>query len=390
MHIPTLPRFEFATAARIVYGVGALKEVGPLARSFGVRALVVTGRDLERVRALEVFLRASQVETVRFAVPGEPRTTDIELGVELGQSEDCDLVIGFGGGSAIDAAKAIAAMLGNPGDLFDHLEVVGRGLPLNGPALPCLAIPTTAGTGAEVTRNSVLTSPPHQIKASLRSPCLLPRVALIDPELTLSLPPQLTACTGLDALTQLIEPFVCCRANPLVDALCREGIARAVNSLRRAYAAGSDLNAREDMSLASLLGGLALANAGLGAVHGFAAPIGGLCQAPHGAVCAALLPHVCQANLKALRERAPTSPALVKYAQLAPILTGNPCATPDEAVLWLQQLTRDLSIPSLRTHGLSESDLPALASKAGQASSMKANPIPLPSNELEAILRAAL
>lgn len=390
MHTPSLPRFEFATAARIVYGTGALKEAGPLARAFGVRALVVTGRGLERARALEELLHASQVESVRCAVPGEPRTTDIELGVELGRREDCDLVIGFGGGSAIDAAKAIAAMLGNPGDLFDHLEVVGRGLPLNRPSRPCLAIPTTAGTGAEVTRNSVLTSPSHQVKASLRSPCLLPRVALIDPELTLSLPPQLTACTGLDALTQLIEPFVCCRPNPLVDALCREGIVRIARSLRRACAAGSDLSAREDMSLASLFGGLALANAGLGAVHGFAAPIGGLCQAPHGAVCAALLPHVCQANLKALRERAPESPALAKYAQLAPLLTGDPRATPDDAVLWLLRLTRELGIPTLRTHGLSEPDLPALASKAGQASSMKANPIPLRSNELEIILRAAL
>jgi alcohol dehydrogenase class IV len=323
-------------------------------------------------------------------VPGEPRTTDVELGVELGQSEDCDVVIGYGGGSAIDAAKAIAAMLGNPGDLFDHLEVVGRGLPLNRPALPCLAIATTAGTGAEVTRNSVLSSPQHQVKASLRSPCLLPKVALVDPELTFPLPPLLTACTGLDALTQLIEPFVCSRANPLVDALCLDGMARVAKSLRRACAAGFDLAAREDMSLASLFGGLALANAGLGAVHGFAAPIGGTCPAPHGAVCAALLPHVFLANVRALSDRAPGSPTLTKYDQVARVLTGNPRSTPDEAAAWLLQLSKDLGVPGLRAYGLSEAAVAGVVAKAGQASSMKANPISLETSELETILQAAL
>lgn len=383
-------RFEFATAGRILFGPGTLGEIGPLAAALGRRALVVTGRSPDRAAGLLSRLAAEGVSGTRFPIPGEPTTTRVLEGVAQARELDCDLVVGFGGGSALDAAKAIAALLGNEGDLFDYLEVIGRARPLPRPGVPCLAVPTTAGTGAEVTRNSVLASPEHRFKVSLRSPHLLPRVAVVDPELTLDLPPAITAATGLDALTQLIEPYVCLRANPLVDALCAEGIRRAARALPRACAHGRDLEARVDMALASLFSGLALANAGLGAVHGFAAPIGGMFPAPHGAVCAALLPHVMATNLRALRARQPASPALERYDEIARWLTGRPQARGEDGVHWVRDLVEALGIPPLRTYGLTETEVPAVVEKAAQASSMQANPIRLIREELTGILRRAL
>ena len=305
-------RFEFASAARIIFGPGTVTQIGALARELGRRALVTTGLDPAQGEPVLVSLAAAGVDYVTLVVSGEPTTDLARQGARLARESDCDLVIGLGGGSAIDAAKAIAALAANGGDPLDYLEVVGRGQPLTQPSLPCIAIPTTAGTGAEVTRNAVLASPEHGIKASLRSPTMLPRLALVDPELTYSLPPAVTASTGLDALTQLIEPFTSSKANPLTDALCREGMMRAARSLRTAYEDGRDAAAREDMALASLFGGLALANAGLGVVHGFAGPVGGMFHAPHGAVCAAFLPHVMAVNARALRARQPGSAALAR------------------------------------------------------------------------------
>ncbi|RPI12577.1 MAG: iron-containing alcohol dehydrogenase, partial [Acidobacteriales bacterium] len=286
-------RFEFATATRIVFGPGTLREIAPAVREMGVRALPVTGSRPEIATGLGL-------DCVPYAVPGEPTVDLVRQGVQLAREERCDVVIGLGGGSAIDAAKAIAALVPNSGEPLDYLEVVGKGRALEKPSLPFIAVPTTAGTGSEVTRNAVLASPDHRVKASLRSPYMLARLAVVDPELTYDLPPAVTASTGLDALTQLIEPYVSSRANPMTDSLCVEGMRRAARSLPRAFADGRDGEARLDMSLASLFGGLALANAGLGAVHGFAAPIGGAFEAPHGAVCAALLPLVMDANIRAL------------------------------------------------------------------------------------------
>ncbi len=262
-------RFEFATATRIVFGAGVLREAGPLARDLGSHALVATGRDCRRAQPLLTLLHEHGLAASVFSVPGEPELDTIRHGANLAREKACDLVIGFGGGSAIDAGKAIAAMLTNDGDLLDYVEIIGRGRALARPSAPFIAIPTTAGTGSEVTRNSVLASPEHRLKVSLRSPLMLPRIALVDPALTCDLPPALTASTGLDALTQLIEPYTCSRANPMTDALCVEGIRRAGRSLRAAFADGGNAAAREDMSVASLFGGMALANAGLGAAHGF-------------------------------------------------------------------------------------------------------------------------
>ena len=383
-------RFEFATATRIIFGAGALWEVGPLAAEMGSRALLVTGRSPARAVPLLDALSAQEIGAVTFSVAGEPTTEVARLGTQRAREAGCDLVIGFGGGSALDTGKAVAALLTNGGDPLDYLEVIGRGQPLTQPSAPCIAIPTTAGTGAEVTRNAVLLSPEHRVKVSLRSPLMLPRLALVDPELTHSMPPEVTASTGLDALTQVMEPYVSNRANPLTDALCREGMRRAARSLRRAYQHGDDATAREDMALVSLFGGLALANARLGAAHGFAGPMGGMFPAPHGAVCASLLPHVMAVNVRALQERFPESEALRRYDEIACILTGSERATAEDGVAWVGELCQAVSVPSLASYGVTEEDLPVLIEKAAASSSMKGNPIVLTPDEMSEILVRAL
>jgi len=383
-------RFEFATATRIIFGAGTLKQIGPIAAEMGHRALVVTGLATALTRPLLDLLAGQGIDREIFPVSGEPTLEVVRQGIQHVRLATCDLVIGFGGGSAIDTGKAIAALMTNSGDLLDYLEVVGKGKPITQPAAPYIAISTTAGTGAEVTRNAVLASPEHRVKVSLRSPHMLPRVALVDPELTYSLPPEVTASTGLDALTQLVEPFVSIRANPVTDAFCREGMHRAARSLRQAYEHGDDVNAREDMALASLLGGLALANAGLGAVHGIASVVGGMFPAPHGAVCARLLPHVMETNVHALQERQPGSDALRHYDEVARILTGSDQAKAADGVTWVQELCQALRIPPLASYGMTPADLSTVVDKSAVASSTKVNPSQLNSDEMGEILTRAM
>jgi alcohol dehydrogenase class IV len=375
-------QFEFATATRILFGVGKLAEVAPAAAALGRHALVVTGSTPGRAQKLLDSLSSEGLKSTIHSVSGEPKITDAQAGTECARQNGCDLIIAFGGGSTIDAGKAIAALCTNPGEPLDYLEVIGGGQPLTQSPAPFIAIPTTAGTGAEVTRNAVLASPEHRVKVSLRHPLMLPTLAIVDPQLTYELPPELTATTGLDALTQLIEPFTCNRANPMTDALCREAIPRAARSLQSACQ-NPNPAAREDMALASLHGGLALANSGLGAVHGFAAPIGGMFKAPHGAVCAALLPHVMDINLEVLSDRK-------RYTEMAHLLTGNPNATAKDGVDWVKTLVATLKIPGLTNYGISKGDFPDIIKKARTANSMKANPVSLDDAQLTGILQAAL
>ena len=382
--------FEFATATRIIFGAGGHSQIGANVKNLGRRALVVTGKNPARAEKLLAILSASGNDAVTFTVAGEPEIATVENGVAFAKNENCDFVIAIGGGSVIDAGKAIAALLTNGGELLDYLEIIGRGKALTKRPAPFVAIPTTAGTGAEVTRNAVLASPEHKVKVSLRSPLMLPTIAVVDPELTHDLPPALTASTGLDALTQLIEPYVCLRANPLTDGFCEQGIFRAARSLRECVFHGQNKSAREDMALASLFGGLALANAGLGAVHGFAAPIGGMFSVPHGAACAALLSSVMAANLRALREREPQNQALVRYQKVAALLTGDANATAAAGVEWVQKLVADLPVPKLGAFGIREEHVADICAKAANASSMKANPIALTPDELAQTLRLAL
>lgn len=375
--------FEFATATRILFGPGKLAEAPEAVRALGGhKVLLVTGRDTTRAAPLREGLERLGLSTVTFAVEGEPTVELAREGTSTARSAGCDAVVAFGGGSALDAGKAIAALAANGGEPLDYLEVVGRGQALTKPSLPLVAIPTTAGTGSEVTRNAVLGVRDAQVKASLRSPHMLPRLALVDPELLAGAPRGVLASSGLDALSQLIEPFLSARANPLTDALAREGMRRSARSLRRAVMEGPDAAAREDLALASLFGGLCLANAGLGAVHGFAAPVGGMFEAPHGAVCAALLPATLEVNLRALRARAPSHPALPRFQEVAVLLTGRADARAEDAIIWVRELCQALGVPGLGRYGLTETDVPRLVSRAKAASSMKANPLPLTDEEL--------
>jgi len=381
-------RLEFATAARIVFGPGTKREAVAAAAALGRRVLVVTGGTPERAEPVLADLRAEGLQVETFPVAEEPTVETARAGVRRAQEAGSEVVIGLGGGSVLDAGKAIAALLANDGDPLDYLEVVGRGQPLQRPSLPCIAVPTTAGTGAEVTRNAVLASPPHGVKASLRGPGMFPCLAVVDPDLSASLPPAVRASTGLDALTQLIEPFVSLAANPLSDSLCREAMPRAARSLRRACR-DNDAAAREEVALASLFSGLALANARLGAVHGCAAVLGGRRAAPHGAVCARLLPAIMEANVRALERRAPGGPGLARYAEVARLLTGQD-ASIVAGIAWVRALCSDLGIPPLGRYGLTAAELPALAAEAQRASSMRGNPIVLTDEELTAALTEAL
>jgi len=375
--------FELAAPGRVIFGAGVSAQAASAASALGAKcALVVTGRSAERSEGLRKGLT---IASVAYSIPSEPTMAMVDDGRQLARDRHCDLVIAFGGGSAIDAGKAIAALAGNPGALTDYMEVVGQGRPLPRPGLPCIAIPTTAGTGAEVTKNSVLTSPEANVKASLRSPHLLPLVSLVDPDLLAETPPAITAATGLDALSHLVESFVSLRANPFTMALGREGMARIARSLRPAYQQGLTPERREDLALASLFGGLCLANAGLGAVHGFAAPLGGMWHAPHGAVCAALLPAVMRANVSALKARASQDSALGRYAELDRLLAEGA-----DAPAWVAELVGALGIQGLASLGMTARDVPLLVEKARAASSMRGNPITLTDEELGEIVAESM
>jgi alcohol dehydrogenase class IV len=392
-----LVSFDIRTAGQILVGPGVRAQVAPAMVALGAKSvLIVSGRDPGRAAALIADLAAHGIAAIAFVVAAEPTVDVVRAGVRAVGDGGVDAVVAIGGGSALDAGKAIAALAANGGDPLDYLEVVGAGRKLARASLPFVAVPTTAGTGSEVTRNAVLSVPEARIKASLRSPLMLPRMAVIDPDLLATAPRAVIASSGLDALSQVIEPFLSNRANPITDSLARDGISRSARALRRAYELGladaAQSDNREDLVLCSLLGGLCLANAGLGAVHGFAAPLGGMFGAPHGAVCAALLPHVLGVNLRALRAREPAHPALARMLELAHLLTGAPIGdlTADDGIAFVVDLCRALEIPGLGHYGMTTADIPGLVEKAKMASSMKGNPLPLSERELTEIAERAL
>jgi alcohol dehydrogenase class IV len=385
--------FEFATAQQILFGCGKIGELPALAARHAIRrAMVVTGSSLSRVQPVVDLLTRAAIEVVHFAVSTEPSIPLLRHGVAKARDAGCDGVVAIGGGSVIDTGKAIAALMRNSADLFEYLEVIGRGRPLENASAPCIAVPTTSGTGAEVTRNAVLFSPEHAVKVSLRSPTMLPVAAIVDPDLTRNMAPQTTAWSGMDTLTQLIEPFTSSRANPLTDALCLEAIPRAAQALPRAFRNGEDIEARTAMSLASLFGGMALANAGLGVVHGFAAPLGGMFTAPHGAICAAILPHGMAANIAHLNAHPgpQTDATLLRYRTVARCLTAREQAQPEDAVAFVRKLSHELQIPSLASFGMSAGVADEVVEKAARASSMKANPVALSREELKEIYLRSL
>ncbi len=379
--------FEFATAGRIIFGTGRAAELPGLLAGLGSRLLVCTGAHPDRHRAL---LDSLAQPTAVFPVGGEPTAGLARAATAAAREHGADVIAAIGGGAVIDTAKAAAMLLGNGGDPLDYLEVVGSGRAIARPALPCVAVPTTAGTGAEVTANAVLAVPEHRVKASLRSPLVIPAVALVDPGLTVSCPPPVTAASGLDALTQCLEPMVSRQATPLTDALAAEGLRRAAAGLRAAFADGGNIRARADMALCSLLGGMALANAKLGAVHGLAGVIGGTAAVPHGIACAALLAPVIEASVRALRAREPGHPALDRYASAARLLTGRADAGIDDGLAWIRQTLALLQVPGLAAFGLTPGQAGEIAAKAVHASSTQGNPVALSTGELRAAVLQAL
>jgi alcohol dehydrogenase class IV len=383
----TATGFEFATAGRILAGAGRAAELPSVLSGLGSRVLVCTGANPARHAGL---LAGLGLPAAAFPVSGEPTIGLARAGVAVAHEHGADVVAAIGGGSVIDLGKAVAMLLANGGDPLDYLEVVGSGQKVTRPAVPCVAVPTTAGTGAEVTANAVLAVPEHGLKASLRSPLMIPRVALVDPALTVSCPPAVTAASGLDALTQCLEPFVSVRATPVTDGLAREGLRRAAAGLRTAYADGRDLAARTDMATCALLGGMALANAKLGAVHGLAGVIGGTADVPHGVACAALLAPVIEANVRALRSGPPGSPVLDRYAEVAGLLTGQPGASIQDGLAWIRETLIRLGVPGLAVFGLGPGNADDIAAKAMISSSMQGNPVPLSQGQLKAVLLEAL
>jgi alcohol dehydrogenase class IV len=383
----TVPSFEFATAGRIMAGPGRAQELPGVLAPLGSRVLVVTGADPARHDGL---LASLGLPAAVFPVAAEPTVDLARAAVAAAREHGADVIAAIGGGSVIDTGKAVAMLLGNGGDPLDYLEVVGSGRAITRPAVPCVAVPTTAGTGAEVTANAVLAVPSHQVKASLRSPLMIPRVALVDPLLTVSSPPSVTAASGLDALTQCLEPFVSVQATPLTDGLAREGLRRAGSGLRAAYADGSDVAGRADMAMCSLLGGMALANAKLGAVHGLAGVIGGTADVPHGIACAALLAPVIEANVRAARSSPSGAGVLARYTEAAQLLTGDSAADLADGLAWIRETLTLLRVPGLASFGLRPQQAEDIAAKALVSSSMKGNPVPLSEADLRAVLLQAL
>ncbi len=381
--------FEFATARRIIFGACSAKKIADNTLNLGHKPLIVTGKNQDRCKFLLDDFAKRNINCEIFSVNGEPTTEGVTECLKLANSSKTDVIIGIGGGSAIDTGKAVSALITNNGNLFDYLEIIGKGKPIKNPTIPFIAVPTTAGTGAEVTKNAVIKSREHSVKVSLRSPLMLPDIAIIDPLLTHSMPKEVTVSTGLDAFTQVIEPYVSNKANILTDTICEEGIKRISQSLLKVFNDGTNAEAREDMCIGSLFGGIALTNAKLGAVHGFAGPLGGMIDAPHGLICGILLPHVIKANIKALEERDLSSIVLTKYEKIAKIVTNKEEAKPKDLIKWIDELYEKLNMPHLSEVNLREEQIGELINKAKETSSMKGNPVELTDEELKGIIKDA-
>ncbi|WP_321829352.1 iron-containing alcohol dehydrogenase [Thalassovita sp.] len=374
--------FDFASAGRIRFGRGVIAEAPEAIAALGRRVFLVQGASARHGGALIPALSALGVQVAPFTCAKEPDLPLLNAAISEAQAAGVDCVVALGGGAAIDLGKAVAALIPAPGGAMDHLEVVGKGLPLTADPLPFVAIPTTAGTGAEVTKNAVITVPEHARKVSLRDARMLADLALVDPGLTDNTPKAVTLASGLDAVTQVIEPYLSARANPLTDALCRAAIPRGLSALRQLMQ-DEDPAARDDLAFTSLCGGLALANAGLGAVHGLAGVIGGVAPtAPHGAICGALLPHVLKAN----REACAGQPDLLdRFDEVQDWIDGSLT----ERRSTLEQWSAQHGLPGLAAMGVSPETFAAIADAAAASSSMKANPVALPSDVLEQLLHAA-
>jgi alcohol dehydrogenase class IV len=379
-------KIDFSTSNRIIFGSGEAKKIGDYISGLGKHVFVIRGNNPVYGNKFFESIEKLNLEISYFSVNREPDIEMLNEAVNQARKNLSDFVIGFGGGSVIDSGKVVASLLNNEGNLIDFLEVVGEGLPPKKPSKPFIAMPTTAGTGSEVTRNAVVDVPEKKVKVSMRNSYMLPAIALVDPELTLALPQQITATTGMDAFVQVIEPYVCNTPNPMVDMFCRDAIPRASINLIKAYQDGFNFEARENMSWVSLMGGLSLANARLGAVHGFAGPIGGMFHAHHGAVCACLLPAVEKVNIETLLENDSENPVLKRYRELSVWVTNDKDADLNDCINYFEELCKKMKIPRLQDLGIEKNDFPQIVEKAKNSSSMKGNPVRLNDEDLIHIL----
>lgn len=384
------PAFILSRLPRIVFGAGCFDQLAPETARLGRHALVVTGARSFRAGPhwprLMQALAANNIAVESLAVAGEPTAELVDNAVTAFKGAGVDVVVGLGGGSALDAAKAIAGLLPSGASVMDHLEIVGRGIPYHGPALPLIAVPTTAGTGCEATRNAVISRiGPDGFKRSFRHDALMPALALVDPALLDGAPRAVLAANGMDALTQLMESFTSTRANALTDGLAWAGLEAVAEGFMAALDGNPAGQAR--MAFAAMVSGICLAHTGLGAVHGLASPLGAAFPIPHGTVCGTLVAAVTQANIAALRERDPLGPALPKYRRLGTLLGGGDGLDTLEATL--QRWVDALAMPRLSGFGMTEADIPGIVAASG-GTSMQTNPLVLSEAELSAILRQRL
>lgn len=401
-------KLEFGGPGEIIFGSGSIRRAGELARRFGARAAIVTGgaslRASGALERVEADLRGHGVESLALGAAGEPTVAMIDELVARAREFAPDCVLAIGGGGAMDAGKAVAALLSNAaaGDSShgsplescrEFLEGVGSGRAISRPSTPVIAAPTTAGTGSEATKNSVIRSDDWTFKKSMRSPFMRPAISLVDPELTMGAPAAVTAASGADALTQLVEAFVTARRNTFTDGLAREGLRLAAWALERVHVQPDDLEAREAMAMASLIGGVALDNAGLGAVHGLASPIGAFHDIPHGVICANLLAPITAANIRAAREREDDDPAaldvLKRYGDLAQLFNGDFACEPEPLAGFLEFRVQQLGIPTLGACGMTAGDIPRVIANC-RAGSMRGNPFELDDATMAAAIERAL
>lgn len=393
-----LNSFAIARLPRIEFGPGTLARLPGIAHHYGRRMLIVTGArsfiDGQHWHALADGLRERGIRWHTIQVQDEPSPELVDEAVRTLHDASFDAVIGIGGGSALDAAKAIAGLLRPGNSVMDHLESVGPELPYRGPATPFIAVPTTAGTGSEATKNAVLSRHGEGgFKKSFRDDKLMAEWAIVDPDLLASCPPTIIAANGMDAFTQLLESYVSTRANPFTDALALSGIEAVRDSLLPWFeGVGDDAENRSRMAYAALLSGIALAQAGLGSVHGLAAPLGAFFPIPHGVACGTLVATATRMNIAALQKRAPDSPALARYAAVGRLLAGE--GGPGVAPLTtlpnvLDDWTGRLGISRLASYGVTERDIPRIVANC-RGSSMKTNPVTLSDDEIAALLLARL
>ncbi|MDQ1847401.1 iron-containing alcohol dehydrogenase [Gemmobacter fulvus] len=375
--------FSIAVPGRILFGRGEAAKAPGLIAAFGVRGIVVHGADAARAGWLMQGLRAAGCEALGIACAGEPVLAVLEQAVAQARAHRPDWIVALGGGAALDLGKAIAALVPAPGEAMDYLEVVGRGLPLEAAPLPFIALPSTAGTGAEVTKNAVIGVPAQGRKVSLRDDRMLARLAIVDPALTDDCPRAVTLASGLDAITQVIEPYISCKATPYTDAITRPVIGPGLAALVTLMA-GEDAQARDTLAWTSVCGGMALANAGLGAVHGLAGVIGGQTGAAHGAICGVLLGPVLAMN------RARTDgQARARIDEVCALISGVLGGAAADAPQVLADWARTAGLPGLAAQGLAPADHAQVAEASAASSSMKGNPVPLPPADLVTVLQAA-